>query len=52
METAKKSTTLSWIFFLVSVAASILMYYSPFANYITATFPFICYYFAKALDLI
>jgi hypothetical protein len=29
------------------------MYFTPgFANYITATFPFICYYFVKALDLI
>jgi hypothetical protein len=52
METAKKSTALSWILFFVSVAACVLMYFSPFANYITATLPFIVYYFAKALDLI
>ncbi len=51
-QTQKKSTTLYWILFLVSVAAFFVMYYSPFANYITATLPFICYYLVKAMDLI
>lgn len=48
----KKSTALNWILFFVSVAACVILYFTPFANYITATFPFICYYLAKALDLI
>lgn len=57
METAKKSTTTSWIYFSLSVAACIIMYFDlipgvKLANYITATLPFIVYYFAKALDLI
>jgi hypothetical protein len=51
-QTQKKSTTLYWILFFVSVAAFFVMYYSPFANYITATLPFICYYLVKAMDLI
>ena len=49
----KKSSALNWILFFVSVVVCVAMYLSPmFANYITATLPFICYYFAKALDLI
>ncbi|MEJ8840841.1 hypothetical protein WG954_00505 [Lacibacter sp. H375] len=49
----KKSSALNWILFFVSVAACVIFYFTPaFANYITATFPFICYYFVKALDLI
>ncbi|TWI83856.1 hypothetical protein IQ13_1974 [Lacibacter cauensis] len=49
----KKSSALNWILFFVSVVVCVAMYLSPmFANYITATFPFICYYFVKALDLI
>jgi hypothetical protein len=48
----KKETLVNWILFFVSVAAFFVMYFSPFANYITATLPFICYYLAKALDLI
>jgi hypothetical protein len=53
METAKKSAMLSWVFFFLSVAACVAMYFSDtFANYITATLPFIVYFFAKALDLI
>jgi hypothetical protein len=53
METTKKSTAVSWILFFVSVAACVAMYFSDsLANYITATLPFIVYFFAKALDLI
>jgi hypothetical protein len=48
----KKSSAIYWILFFISVAACALMYFSPFANYITATLPFICYYFVKAMDLI
>ncbi|MBY0478887.1 MAG: hypothetical protein K2Q24_14655 [Chitinophagaceae bacterium] len=48
----KKSSALNWILFFVSVAAFVLLYISPYANYITATLPFIVYYLAKALDLI
>jgi predicted permease len=48
----KKSSAIYWILFFISVAACVLMYFSPFANYITATLPFICYYFVKAMDLI
>ncbi|MFY7880279.1 MAG: hypothetical protein ACOVP6_09425 [Lacibacter sp.] len=48
----KKSSVLNWILFFVSVAAFFVFYFSPLANYITATLPFICYYLAKALDLI
>ncbi|NCU06326.1 MAG: hypothetical protein GXC73_20420 [Chitinophagaceae bacterium] len=51
----KKSSALNWILFFVSVAVCLIMYLVPglgLANYITATFPFICYYFVKALDLI
>lgn len=48
----KKSTAVYWLLFFISVAACVLMYFSPYANYITATLPFICYYFVKAMDLI
>jgi hypothetical protein len=49
----KKSSALNWILFFVSVAACVIFYLvPPFSNYITATFPFIGYYFVKALDLI
>jgi len=48
----KKSSALNWILFFVSVAVCVVFYFTPMANYITATFPFICYYFVKALDLI
>ncbi len=48
----KKSTALNWILFFVSVAACVILYFTPYANFITATFPFIVYYLAKALDLI
>lgn len=51
-QTQKKSSLLSWILFFVSVAAFFVLYFSPLANFITATLPFICYYLAKALDLI
>jgi hypothetical protein len=53
METTKKSTAISWLLFFLFVALTVVMYFSDsFANYITATLPFIVYYFAKALDLI
>ncbi|HEX4956863.1 MAG TPA: hypothetical protein VFV46_01690 [Lacibacter sp.] len=53
METTKKSTATSWLLFFAFVALTVAMYFSDsFANYITATLPFIVYYFAKALDLI
>lgn len=53
METTKKSTAISWLLFFLFVALTVAMYFSDtFANYITATLPFIVYYFAKALDLI
>jgi hypothetical protein len=53
MEQAKKkSSALYWLLFFISVAAFVLMYYSPLANYITATLPFVCYYLVKAMDLI
>ncbi|HMO32521.1 MAG TPA: hypothetical protein PKE63_04725 [Lacibacter sp.] len=48
----KKSSALYWILFFVWVAVCVIMYFSPFANFITATFPMICYYLAKALDLL
>lgn len=48
----KKSSALNWILFFVSVAAFVLLYISPYANFITVTLPFIVYYLAKALDLI
>lgn len=51
-QTQKKSSALNWILFFLSVAAFVIMYYSPFANYITATLPFVCYYLVKAMDLI
>ncbi|MBX9781957.1 MAG: hypothetical protein K2X48_01560 [Chitinophagaceae bacterium] len=51
-ETIKKSSAISWVLFFISVAACVGLYFSPYANFITATFPFIVYYFAKALDLI
>jgi hypothetical protein len=51
-QTKKKSSALYWVLFLLSVAAFFVMYYSPLANYITATLPFICYYLVKAMDLI
>jgi len=51
-QSQKKSNTLYWILFLLSVAAFFIMYYSPMANYITGTLPFVCYFLVKAMDLI
>lgn len=49
--TKGKSSFFFWILFLASVASFFLVY--AFAgNYITVTLPFICYFFAKALDII
>lgn len=51
METTNKSRGLYWLLFFASVASFFLVY--AFAgNYITVTLPFICYFFAKALDII
>jgi len=51
-QSQKKSTTLYWILFFLSVAAFFVLYFSPYANMITATLPFVCYYLVKAMDLI
>lgn len=47
----KKSAALNWLLFFASVAAFWVLYFT-YAEIITITLPFICYYLAKALDLI
>jgi len=50
-ETAKKSTAIFWILFLLSVVAFFGVY-SIGGGYCTLTLPFVVTFFAKALDLI
>lgn len=49
--TKNKSSFLYWVLFFASVASFFLVY-AFVGNYITVTLPFICYFFAKALDII
>lgn len=50
---ATKSRLINWVLFFASVAAFFLLYFSDGgANYITVTLPFVCYFFAKAMDII
>ncbi|MFT3678797.1 MAG: hypothetical protein QM791_00905 [Ferruginibacter sp.] len=50
MESSKKSTTLYWILFFVSVAAFFFVYKIG-GGYCSMVLPFNCTYFAKAMDL-
>ncbi len=47
----KKSRSLYWLLFLISVAVFFLVYVFA-GNLITLTLPFIVYFFAKALDIV
>jgi hypothetical protein len=51
MQTAKKSTGLYWILFLISVAAFFWVY-SVAGGYCSLVLPFNVTFFAKALDLL
>ncbi len=50
MESAKKSTGLYWVLFFASVAAFFLVY-AVGGGYCSMVLPFVCTFFAKALDL-
>ena len=49
MET-KRSTSMYWLLFFVSVAAFFLVY-AFLPEMLTLTLPFICTFFAKAMDI-
>jgi hypothetical protein len=51
MEGAKKSTGLYWILFILSVAAFFVLY-TVIGGVCILTLPFVCTFFAKALDII
>ena len=50
MENAKRSTALYWFLFFVSVAAFIILY-QVIGGVCILTLPFVCTYFAKALNI-
>ena len=50
MENTKKSAGLYWFLFLLSVAAFIILY-QVIGGVCILTLPFVCTYFAKALDI-
>ncbi|HVM86715.1 MAG TPA: hypothetical protein VMT76_00910 [Puia sp.] len=50
MEETKKSTGLYWILFILSVAAFFLLY-RVIGGVCILTLPFVCTWFAKALDI-
>jgi len=49
-ETTKKSTGLYWLLFFASIAAFFFVYHIG-GGYCSMVLPFICTFFAKALDL-
>jgi hypothetical protein len=51
MEETKKYTALYWILFILSVIAFFLLY-SVIGGVCIFSLPFICTFFAKALDII
>ncbi len=50
MENVKKSTALYWFLFVLSVAAFFILY-QFIGGVCILTLPFVCTYFAKALDI-
>ena len=50
METTKKNTALYWLLFLLSVVAFFVVLAFK-GELVTLTLPFICTFFAKALDI-
>jgi hypothetical protein len=50
MTTAKKQTTLYWILFFLSVIAFFVVWQVQ-GEMITLTLPFICTFFAKAMNI-
>lgn len=50
METTKKSTGLYWILFALSVVGFVLLYMFK-GELLTLSLPFICTFFAKAMDI-
>jgi hypothetical protein len=48
--TTKKSTGLYWVLFFLSVASFFFVYHIG-GGYCSMTLPFICTFFAKAMDL-
>jgi hypothetical protein len=49
-ETTKKSTAIYWILFFLSVAAFFIVY-KVGGGYCSMVLPFVCTFFAKAMDL-
>jgi hypothetical protein len=49
-ETTKKSTGLYWLLFFASVVAAVVVY-KVGGGYCSMVLPFICTFFAKAMDL-
>ncbi len=50
MEKTKKSTGLYWILFFLSVISFFVVYHFK-GEMLTLTLPFICTFFAKAMDI-
>jgi len=51
METTRKNTALYWIIFFLSVIAFFVVL-DVKGEWVTLTLPFICTFFAKAMDLL
>lgn len=51
MDTSRKQTTLYWILFFVSVIAFFVLLAFK-GELLTLTLPFICTFFAKAMDIL
>jgi len=51
MDTSRKQTSLYWILFFLSIAAFVLTLMFK-GELVTLTLPFICTFFAKAMDIL
>jgi hypothetical protein len=51
MDDARKQTTMYWILFFVSVIAFVLLLQFK-GELVTLTLPFVCTFFAKAMDIL
>lgn len=51
MDSTRKQTTLYWILFIISVIAFVLVLQFK-GELVTLTLPFICTFFAKAMDIL
>ena len=50
METSKKSTGFYWLLFFASLAGAVVVWFT-IPQIITLTLPFICTFFAKAMNI-